>query len=162
MAAPPVPTRMMPSLIDRLTDAQSMGGGLAGYDFQRMVDSVRSDLEDLLNTRRTFDAAAIKPFPETAKSIAAYGLPDLNLYNGTSRENVTELGRVVAAIIQRHEPRLRNVRVRMVVGKEHGSVAVRYHIDAELNVDPSPEIGFETVLELSSGKATVQAAGGSS
>jgi type VI secretion system protein ImpF len=154
---PTVPaSRLMPSLIDRLTDPESMGGVVAGYDLKKMIDSVRVDLEDLLNTRRT-SGYELPGYEEVSKSIVAYGLPDLNAFNGTSQEQCEDLGRAIAAVIIRYEPRLRKIRVKMTTGKEHGSVAVRFHIDAELNVDPAPEIGFETVLELSSGKASVQA-----
>ena len=35
---------------------------------------------------------------------------------------------------------------------------MRFHIQARLNVDPSPEVGFETVLELTTGHASVKRA----
>jgi predicted component of type VI protein secretion system len=33
---------------------------------------------------------------------------------------------------------------------------VRFHIEAGLNVDPSPEVAFETVLELATGQTSIR------
>jgi type VI secretion system protein ImpF len=157
---PSIPAnRLMPSLIDRLVDPECMGGVVAGYDLRKMIDSVRVDLEDLLNTRRS-SGEVDKAFERVRHSIVAYGLPDLNAFNGTSKEQCQKLAAAIATIIERYEPRLRNISVRLVKGSAHNSVAVSFHIDAKLNVDPAPEVGFETVLELSSGKASVTAAEG--
>lgn len=148
--------RLMPSILDRLIDPESMGGGVAGYGFKQMINSVRVDLEDLLNTRRS--CGVLDPsFEELETSIVAYGLPELNEYNGTSPEQVQKLERAIVQIINRFEPRLRRVRARVILGKDHGAIAVNFHIDAELNVDPAPEVGFETILELTTGKARVTA-----
>jgi predicted component of type VI protein secretion system len=40
-----------------------------------------------------------------------------------------------------------------------GGLAMQFRIDAELNVDPAPEVGFETILELTTGRATVTSQG---
>jgi type VI secretion system protein ImpF len=157
---PPPQSRMLPSILDRLRDPDSMGSvSSPGYDERKMFDAVRADLEQLLNARLSLYNVP-KEFPELARSIATYGLPDLSRYNGTSPAEVAELRAVVLGVIARNEPRLKNVRVKIARGKEHGSVAVRFQIDAELNVDPAPEVGFVTVVELSTGRAVVSAGDG--
>lgn len=157
---PPPASRMLPSIYDRLRDPESMGSVASpGYDERRMFDAVRADLEELLNTRLTVYHVP-RQFAETARSIATYGLPDLTTYNGTSPQQLAELQAVVAGVIARNEPRLRNVRVQVSRGRDHGALAVRFHIDAELNVDPAPEIGFVTVVELTTGRAVVAAGDG--
>jgi type VI secretion system protein ImpF len=116
MAQPVPASRLMPSLIDRLTDSESMGGATAGYGFKQMIDSVRVDLEDLLNTRRS--CGALDPsFAEVESSIVAYGLPELNEYAGASPEHARKLEAAIVKTINR----------------------------------------FETVLELTTGKASVKA-----
>ncbi len=35
---------------------------------------------------------------------------------------------------------------------------VRFHIEARLAVDPCPEVAFDTVLELTTGRATIATA----
>jgi hypothetical protein len=37
---------------------------------------------------------------------------------------------------------------------------VRFHIDARLNVDPAPEVSFETVVELITGHASIKTSEG--
>lgn len=151
----PDPPRLLPSILDRLYDRDAMGGRAAGYDPDRMAKRVRADLEDLLNTRRTYpDADLPAELVEVRESILAYGLPDLSGYDIGLDGPRDELARTVEAMVRRHEPRLR--RVRVVVDREGGrGPAVRFRIQAELNVDPAPQVGFDTVVELTSGKATV-------
>ena len=84
MPPPAEHPRLLPSFIDRLLDPESMGGRLAGYDHRQMMDAVRADVEDLLNARLT--AADLPPeFEETAKSLVAFGLPDLSGYDVSTR-----------------------------------------------------------------------------
>jgi predicted component of type VI protein secretion system len=54
-----------------------------------------------------------------------------------------------------HEPRLRNVRA-TVVRSRNLNLRVRYHIDAELRVDPAPKVTFETEVELTTGYTSVR------
>src|SRR5205085_2465499 len=50
---------LMPSVLDRLVDPASAGTeGQRGYTLNQMMEAVRKDLEELLNTRQTLDAAA--------------------------------------------------------------------------------------------------------
>jgi type VI secretion system protein ImpF len=148
----------LPSLLDRLTDPDSMGGLVAGYDPREMMDAVRADLEELLNTRRT--TVDVPPeFEQVRHSIVTYGLPDLAGFNAASAGHAADLARIIADIITRNEPRL--IRVKVTVSREATPTrSVRFHIDAALNMDPAPEVGFETVLELTSGRATVTPDGG--
>lgn len=162
MPPPDVP-KLMPSVLDRLTDPGSMGtpSTPAGYSEKQMMDAVRADLEDLLNTR-VHEAAIPAEFAQVRDSIAAYGLPDLSTYNGSSAQQCAELARVIAAVIQKFEPRLKNIRVKAVVGTEDRSRSVRFNIEAALDVNPAPIVGFETVLKLTTGQALVRAEGGGS
>jgi type VI secretion system protein ImpF len=154
MPAPDSTTRLLPSLIDRLIDPDTMGGSsMPGYDHRQMLDAVRADLEDLLNTRQALDELPAEP--EVARSIVAYGLPELSLVNSAVASDVAALARTVAAVITRYEPRLKNVRVTLIPGGQHPSRSVRLQIEAQLNVNPAPTIGLETVLELTSGHAVI-------
>jgi type VI secretion system protein ImpF len=145
--------RLTPSLLDRLIDQETERGSARGYDHRQMIDVVRRDLEDLLNTRRTNDVPPA--FVEVNQSVVAYGLPDLSAVSADTSEQRTDIGKLIERIIERFEPRLRNVRARLVEGFG-GSQTVRFQIHAELNVDPAPEVGFETVLELMTGHASIK------
>lgn len=150
--------RLLPSFIDRLLDPESMGGRLAGYDHRQMLDAIRVDVENLLNARLTAGDLPAE-FRETARSLVTFGLPDLSAFDVSARTARDGLARVVVAAIERFEPRLRKVRVSVLDDKTKGGLSVRFRIEAELNVDPAPEVGFETVLELTTGRATVTPSG---
>lgn len=147
---------IMPSLVDRLIDPEASGRGTRqGYDVQQAVDAVRRDLEDLLNSHLVYHEN-LSAWPELSNSILTYGMPDLasvQAYTAQQRENI---GREIEATIARFEPRLRNVRARLVEGADKTNRAVRFHIEAELNMDPAPEVAFETVLELTTGRAFIK------
>jgi type VI secretion system protein ImpF len=147
---------MMPSILDRLIDPDSMGtASRPGYGLQQMIDSVRSDLEDLLNTRQPIGKLG-EDFAETQSSVVAYGFPDLTSFNVATKQQRASIGRVFEEIIARFEPRLKNVRVEMAEGGKGEEHRVRFHINAHLAVDPAPEVGFETVLELSTGRSSIK------
>src|SRR5450432_3163528 len=60
--------------------------------------SLRRDLEWLLNTRRTPDPAGPE-YPEVAKSLHNYGLPDLNSLNWESVRDRSRLARVIEDVL---------------------------------------------------------------
>jgi type VI secretion system protein ImpF len=146
----------MPSVLDRLIDPESGGTGRRrGYTAEHIVDAVRRDLEDLLNTRRT-SAAAAAHYPEVANSIVAYGLPDLATLDALTRQQREAIGRVIEGVIAQFEPRLLDVRATLVDAGSATQRTVRFRVDARLAMEPAPEVAFETVLELTTGHASIQ------
>ena len=159
MASLELPPALMPSLMDRLLDPNSMGTqAQPGYTLTQILDSVRDDLEELLNTRRSYQVME-KQFPELARSVATYGLADLTSIGGSTPGKQDEIGRMIEKAIGLHEPRLRNVRAR-VVRSRAVDLRVRFHIDAELRVDPAPAVAFETVVELTTGHVAISEGAG--
>jgi type VI secretion system protein ImpF len=155
MAQLDLPPALMPSLKDRLLDPDSMGtSGRPGFGLRQVIDSVRDDLEDLLNTRRPHRVRESQ-YAELSRSIVTYGLPDLASLDTSTPASQAAIGRVIEAVIALHEPRLRNVRATLVKAGEI-EARVLFHIDAELRVDPAPEVAFETVVELTTGQASVR------
>src|SRR5262249_45014887 len=121
---------------------------------RQILESVREDLEDLLNTRRSHQMLGLA-YAELARSIATYGLPDLASIDTSTPGKLEEIGRLMEKIIALHEPRLRNIRATMVTPRGLGLRAL-FNIDAELRVDPAPPVAFETVVELTTGHATIR------
>jgi type VI secretion system protein ImpF len=147
---------LMPSVLDRLIDPDSGGTSWRrGYGVQQIVQVVQRDLEDLLNTRQSHHRLPPE-FTEVQNSIVGFGLPDLAAVNAYTPQQREEIGRVIEQIIARYEPRLRNIRARMVDSGEKDR-RVRFHIEARLNVDPAPEVGFETIVELITGHTSIKA-----
>lgn len=147
---------LMPSIVDRLIDPEAGGAQWRfGYTLEQVVDAVRRDLEDLLNSHPAYTTIPDR-FAETNTCVLQYGLPDLVSRDASSGEKRAELGKMIEAVIHRYEPRLRDVRAVLVDTGEGGERAVRFHIEARVNADPAPEVAFETVLELMTGHATIK------
>jgi type VI secretion system protein ImpF len=155
VSRPEAPHRLTPSILDRLAadvDPQGRPSGF-GFDLQHMIDAVRRDLEDLLNTRRAARASA-ETFDEVRTSVVNYGMPDLASVSAGTEAEREAVGRIIEGVINRFEPRLRDIRAHLAGGGKERTV--RFHIHARLAVDPCPEVGFDTVLELTTGHASVR------
>jgi type VI secretion system protein ImpF len=147
---------LMPSMLDRLTDPESIGTAWRhGYGIQQMVDVVRRDLEDLLNTRAT-GSLIPDAFVETRNSILSFGLPDLSTLTAMSAQQREEIGQMISAVVSRHEPRLKDVKATLLNPDERLDQTVRFRIDARLRADPAPDVAFDTILELTTGHTKVQ------
>ena len=155
MPPPALPTALTPSVFDRLTDPEAGGAGMRiGYTLEQMMTAVRIDLEELLNTHRPYEE--IPPeYPLIEASLLTYGLPDLTAMPAAGEADKQRLGNVLADIIARHEPRLRAVNVTVIEAESTSDLRVQFRIDARLAVDPSPEVGFVTVMDIFSGATSV-------
>jgi len=142
---------LLPSIFDRLTDNThySHDPAMPG-SFQRireLRESVKRDLENLLNTR-----FRITEWPENLEQLDAslvnYGLPDLatiNLLDSTRRKNFC---RFLEDTIQKFEPRFKNIEVSHVGNVDENDRSIRFRIEAVLHASPSPEtVVFNSVLE---------------
>ena len=109
-------------------------------------NSVRRDLETLLNTR----CRVVSPppeFEELQNSLHNYGLPDLATVNILDTEKKKEFTKNLEGVIRKFEPRFKSVRVSHIEN-EKAERTVRFRIDAVLYADPAPEIVvFDSVLE---------------
>jgi type VI secretion system protein ImpF len=151
--------QLMPTILDRLIDPEMVGAGAQwGYTISQMIDAVRRDVEELLNTRQSHQGLP-EQFVETHRSIVAYGLPDFTSINVQRGKGIEEMGGMIESVIGMFEPRLRNIRATPVAaaGGEQSmeEPRVRFNIEATLFVDPFPEVGFSTVVELLSGQASI-------
>lgn len=152
-----------PSIIDRLIDddrhVTADRPPTRAESIRRVMDTVRRDIELLLNTRRiamTPDEA----MPEVAASLFFYGMPDLTSVSKDSQAAKTRLARQVEETITAFEPRLEQVKVTLVPSDRAQFGEVRFAIQAMLKLDPTPErVTFDTVLEP--GRGTVAVGGGS-
>lgn len=147
-------------LLDRLIDHEPRNSQELPPSRSQSVrilrDSLRRDLEWLLNSRRI----AMPPdesFTELNKSLYMFGLPDLTSYSVGNPRDRASLLRILQSTIATFEPRLDNVRVIPVEDAELGSRTLRFRIEAWLKMDPAPEvIYFDTVLQLMSGEVKIK------
>jgi len=159
MARPDSQHSLHASILDRIIDPDSDGtASRPGCSVEQMIDSVRRDLEDLLNTHRTVADVGAE-FPQVDNSIITYGMPDLSSYQSTK---VDVRGRVVERIeqaIARFEPRLRDVHATVIEEPDEMQFKLKFQIHATLHVDPAPEVSFVTILKLSTGETSIQQTG---
>jgi type VI secretion system protein ImpF len=151
------------SVFDRLIDYEALNPTEAPLSHRHSVrqlrESVRRDLEWLLNTR----LVAIPPderLRELNRSAYVYGLPDFTAYSLSNPKDQNKLIRQLQTAIKNFEPRLARVRVAPLDDSTLRTRTLRFRIEALLLMDPAPEhISFDTVLELSSGQYEVVSAG---
>jgi type VI secretion system protein ImpF len=149
--------RVTPSILDRLIDADPRVSEEApksrSASLRDLRDSVRRDLEWLLNTRCYLDASI--ELEEAQRSVAFYGLPD---FTGLGAKNPAEQKRLSSAVetaLKNFEPRFIDLKVTLEP-LSNVDRQLKFHIEARLDVEPAPEpIAFDTVLELGSGEFSV-------
>lgn len=149
---------LTPSVLDRLVDPESGGTrARAGYGVQQIISAVRRDLEDLLNTRRA--VVDMPPeLPELKRSPIGFGIPDFGSIPTSTPQQQESIGAMLEAIIERFEPRLRDVHVILVEESRAGrQLSVRFQIEARLSIEPYPDISFETIVELTTGCTSIRA-----
>lgn len=147
---------LTPSLLDRLIDADSAGTSWRrGYGIEQMVEVVQRDLEELLNTRQSHPDLPPE-YHELQNSILSYGLPDLVSLNALTPDQRSQIGRMLELAVTRFEPRLRDVRARLIDAGDSKDRTIRFRVEGRLCVDPSPDVAFDTVLELTTGHYSVK------
>ncbi len=152
-------TLLQPSLLDRLIDpALSVNLSQPGYTIAQMYQAVLRDLQDLLNTQLVYRDIPAE-LRQVRDSIICYGLPDLAALEGNTRFQRAEIGHSIRQVIQRFEPRLRAVEV-ILPADDLNTVlpSVRFLVSGQLNLEPAPEVAFDTILEIASGHFQVKEA----
>jgi len=148
------------SLLERLIDLEPKNPNeqpmSRAQSVRQLKASLRRDLEWLLNTRQTPEAAGTE-YQELQHSLFNYGLPDLTSLNWESNRDRNDLARMIEDLLATFEPRLSGIHVEPI-GKVSATQSVlRFQIEGMLYMDPAPErISFDTVLQLSSGEYQVK------
>jgi type VI secretion system protein ImpF len=150
-----VTTSVLDRLIDYEPDVTREPIGTRSKNLRQLKQSVRRDLEWLLNTRQIASGVPSE-LKETNNSVASYGLPDFTHLTIDSGDHQKLIKREIEETIRRFEPRLENVVV-LIEPVRSTERLLRFRIDARLKVDPAPEpIIFDTVLQLGSGEYSVR------
>jgi type VI secretion system protein ImpF len=150
---------VQPSLFDRLTDLAPktlVDSTVSREDSIKLYRAaVQRDVEMLLNTRRTMMVAPAE-YGNVAHSVYEYGLPDTTARAvGTSHGRETLIA-MVRDTLQRFEPRLTNIRVKLTSSDRMRTQQIRFAVEATLRMDPTPEqVVFDSVLEITSGTIAV-------
>ncbi len=108
----------------------------SGQDPRRIVDSVLSHLQRILNTRQGGVQIADD-----------YGIPDFTGLLHSIPESLRDIERAIRATIQKYEPRLRAVRVSFLPNEED-ALSLRFQIVARLTSgDETAPVIFESMVD---------------
>jgi len=143
--------KLRPSVLDRLidNDPHNQHENDPGQHqlLKQLRDSVRRDLENLLNTRYYLFSPP-EQYAELEKSLLNYGLPDLatvNILDARKRDEFTE--KLEKTLIE-FEPRFKSVKVSYLENADKIDRTLHFRIDAEIFAEPLPEVViFDSVME---------------
>jgi type VI secretion system protein ImpF len=151
---------LVPSVLDRLVDNEP--GVSTESHVNRSVrlaqlkESVKRDLEWLLNTKRTV-AEIPADLRHLNASLMTFGLPDFTHAGLNRPDDKRALQQAVEIVVRRFEPRLKEVAVTLLEARDFDR-GLRFRIDAKLDVEPAPEaVSFDSVLDLTSKSFAISA-----
>ena len=152
-----------PDLFDRLLgQPQRHGVVVARLNIEELKDAVARDLEALLNTRSTIQDGSLVGFPESAKSMVSYGLCDFADRSLSSPTDRAHICTCIENAIERHEPRLKEVKAKLDVRDDAAPTVNRldFSITAVLVASVSQEpVNFDAVLQPSTLQYSIRKAG---
>jgi type VI secretion system protein ImpF len=151
MARPRPDRPLLPSVLDRLLDDEpelTREAPASGNQLLRELrDSVRRDLENLLNTRHRC-LSWPEGLEELEHSVFDYGVPDLTGANLASKRRRLTFLRSIEAIIKRFEPRFKTVKVTPLEKEDPVDRTLRFRIDAVMYAEPVPEsVVYDSLVE---------------
>lgn len=118
-----------------------------GGDIKMIRQSVRRDLENLLNAKVQWHVWP-ESYKELDKSLLSYGLPDFSSMAMDSLDGRQALCRRIEETIRRFEPRFIDVEVTLLDEEQPLDRVLKIRIDALLYADPVPEpITFDSEIE---------------
>jgi len=151
---------LLPSVLDRLLDHEPdkrVEAPKSRHQILReLKQSVRRDLENLLNTR--WRCVSWPPnLDELELSIVNYGIPDFTSANMGASVDRERLRRIIEQVVRRFEPRFKSVKVALLDNADETDRTLRFRIDALLYAEPAPEpVVFDSQLEPSTSDFTVK------
>ena len=142
---------LIPSILDRLIDYEPQNSREVAKSrhqiLRELKQSVRRDLENLLNTR--WRCVAWPPnLEELNQSLVNYGIPDFTGINMGANSERDRLRHIVEQAVRRHEPRFKSVKVVLLQNSDPTDRTLRFRIDALMYAEPAPEpVVFDSQLE---------------
>ena len=153
----PSNNQVLPSVLNRLIDV-SLGDTdrRTWYSVADLIAAVRSDLEDLLNTRQAI-ADLDLDYKNLADSILNYGVPDPTRFALETPTGRRRLASCLMAVIGCFEPRLKNVFVEPIVtNRDDKFRELRFRVSGRLAVESAPQVVFESTLHVPSGQYRIE------
>ena len=147
--------RLQLSVLDRLIDEAPESPQdrplSRGQALRQLRESVRRDLENLLNSRQRCRSWAAE-LTELETALPNYGIPDFTSADFILKQRQEGFRQIIEAAVKRSEPRFRRVRVTLLNADESVERTMRLRIEALMQVEPAPEpIVFDSQLDPATG-----------
>ncbi|MEJ8846210.1 type VI secretion system baseplate subunit TssE [Variovorax rhizosphaerae] len=140
-----------PGLLDKLFDDDRRGPAspaLRNFSLEDMKNVVARDLETLLNTRMVFTEQMLEGLDQCKSSVLTYGLNDFSGRSLASFNDRTFICRSIELAIGRHEPRLKNVEVKLELDGQSNTSVLYFSISALLTLPAMKEpVNFDALLQ---------------
>jgi type VI secretion system protein ImpF len=137
---------LLDRLIDDSPDQQRDPPISAADSLLALRNSVRRDIEALLNARRRWRSWPAH-MTQLATSPVGYGIPDFASGAFGDARRREELRLEIEATIRRFEPRFLSVRVRLIEAEDSLDATLRLRVEAVMHAEPAPEsITFDTLV----------------
>ncbi|HET7881336.1 MAG TPA: type VI secretion system baseplate subunit TssE [Acetobacteraceae bacterium] len=141
-----VQSPLLDRLIDDSPDQQRDPPISAADSLLALRNSVRRDIEALLNARRRWRSWPVH-MTQLATSPVGYGIPDFASGAFGDARRREELRLEIEATIRRFEPRFLSVRVRLIEAEDSLDATLRLRVEAVMHAEPAPEsITFDTLV----------------
>ncbi|HAA72241.1 MAG TPA: type VI secretion system baseplate subunit TssE [Planctomycetaceae bacterium] len=154
---------LTPSILDRLIDEEPGNPRDPPKSrhqvLRELKQSVRRDLENLLNTR--WRCVAWPPnLDQLDVSVVNYGIPDFSGASMSAANDRSQLCSMIERIIRQYDPRFKSVKVTLLENQDGIDRTMRFRIDALLHADPEPEpVVFDSQLEPTFASVEIKAPG---
>lgn len=153
---PRVQLPLLDRLIDDAPDALREAPLSLSAAENTLKNSVRRDLEALLNARRRWRSLPER-YEELPTSLLGYGISDFASGAFNDAQQRDRLRSEIEQAIREFEPRLTGVRVTLVERNDNLDATLRLQIEAMLRTEPAPEpIAFETLVDSASTEVLVK------
>lgn len=162
MADQQLSERLQPSLLDRLTDDEPGKTvdtrGTRVIDLERLRQIVRRDIAWLLNTTNLAASEDLDRFPNVAKSVLNYGIPD------TAGRRIADLRdhsieQVLKKSIQAFEPRIMPNTLKVSYSESMGrdqTAVIAFDVRGQLWAQPVPlELFIRSEVDVTSGEVKI-------
>lgn len=151
MARPKVTQALTPSILDRLLDYDPSRKVEAAISRNQVIkelrESVRRDLEFLLNTRKRC-VEDISQWDELEYTVLNYGIPDATGVNIGAEDAREEFAKIIEKTVIKYEPRFKSVTITVMNDANSIDRTFRFRIDALLKVEPAVKpVVFDSSLE---------------
>jgi type VI secretion system protein ImpF len=153
--------RLQPSLLDRLCDDEPANSQESReqrvLSVRRLRQSVLRDIAWLLNAVSLESVQSLEKFPEVAKSVVNFGIPDLSGHTISSDDLAVIEKKIRKAIID-FEPRIlpNTLLIKVISTDAYNHNAMNFDIEGDLWMQPLPlRLYLKTQLDLETGNVVV-------